>query len=224
MVGKQHQSKTLEPFSPDGGPNWLLVFLLILSFSFTTWALLNIFLSNDTKSQTQTQHWRAPDGKPIPIVQAQKAHYSSIEDLFKSHYQNEQNDLHIDHSLLLTLRKIMALLPKDQDRNSLEDLGRKLAEAFAGGQGKQMSLLLEDYYHYAQNPESTASNTDISTRMRYQEEIFGGQTAQALFGKENAFHQYLFDRRQISSDQNMSADKKREALRELENQFNARKN
>ncbi len=128
------------------------------------------------------------------------------------------------------LRQAIEQFPKELDDRELQRIQFLASKNCSSGSGHALAGLLMQYYHYNQALQSLQQTQidmidELTARQKYQQtealrvQYFGEENAQKLFGRQQAFANYLFERQRIMSDETLTESDKKVRLKRLERRF-----
>jgi lipase chaperone LimK len=104
------------------------------------------------------------------------------------------------------------------------------AKGLPGPAGEQLGLLLKNFYRYQQasmkitglnnkKVRGTQSEQRFQLELLLKEQYLGKETVESLFGQKHHLLNYLFSRRNVNENTDLSSRQKKQRLAELEMQF-----
>lgn len=128
------------------------------------------------------------------------------------------------------LRQAIEQFPKELDDRELQRIQFLAGKNCSSGNGHVLAGLLMQYYHYNQALQSLQQTQielidELTAKQKYEQtealrvQYFGEENAQKLFGRQQAFANYLFERQRIMSDETLTASDKTERLKRLKQRF-----
>ncbi len=140
---------------------------------------------------------------------------------------NEKGELLLNETTADLLKVAVAKLPLNMTDADLQRIEILIAKGLPGKVGQQLSGVLTNYYRYRQAliaDTKKMKNTETKeiifehTAM-LQEYYLEKDIAKKLFGKKNAVTHYLYARRRINQDSNLTQEQKQQQLNVLQDRF-----
>ncbi len=162
---------------------------------------------------------------PISINEFQ-FDYESAEQILLALEQNSQGELILNHYSASVLEAALSSLPDNLSSADLQRVELLIIKGLPGRAGPQLANLVSNYYAYQVALDKTQALSDGDSReLRFeqsvllQEQFFGEDVKQRLFGKRNRLNRYLFARKRINEDRLLDAMQKKKELSILKRQF-----
>lgn len=116
------------------------------------------------------------------------------------------------------------LLPKKLSETDIERLVWLTEKTFTGEEGQQLGQLLVDFYLYRvevqEKKKGRSTNRQIGLEeFALQQAYFGKKNAKLMFARQHALASFLYERRRIQADVQISVKEKNEQLEALTQQF-----
>ncbi|GAB1267680.1 hypothetical protein NBRC116493_09330 [Aurantivibrio infirmus] len=162
--------------------------------------------------------------------------YWQIEPIVQSVKVDATGQIILNDDMAVVLNSIVAMLPSELDRENLSRLSDLIEINIPASPGQEFAALVVNFYRYhvefqkwvaeSESIATTDPNADSdklelqfeqSLKMMYAR--IGENNAEAIFGKQHALKEYLFQRRRINDDPTLSADEKNVGLTALEQKF-----
>jgi hypothetical protein len=152
--------------------------------------------------------------------------FESAEQILLALKQNSEGELILNHYSVSVLEAAVRSLPDNLSGVDLKRVELLIIKGLPGRAGSELASLLSNYYGYRAALENakTLSNSD-SQELKFeqsvllQEQFFGEDLTQRLFGKRNRLNGYLFARKRINEDPLLDAMQKKKELSILKRQF-----
>jgi len=156
--------------------------------------------------------------------------YWPIEMIIKAIKVNAAEQLILDDGMAGILLSIMSSLPGDLNPENLFRLQTLIKKNIPGVAGQEFSDLVLNYYRYhevLQSWNETQNSTELSNTseerfrqsLKIMDEWIGENKRRAIFARQHALSEYLFQRRRINANTSLSQAEKKSILSELEKDF-----
>jgi hypothetical protein len=216
----------------------------VIAFTVALYALWSLHTeSKNIQVKPNKFEWQQPsslvDKFPTLISTAHwKFDYEATEQALLAIQVSNTKNLILNAHTAKILEKAISNLPSKMSKTELERVGLLTAKGLPGKAGQQLATVLTNFYHYQQAIDivkATANTSSITTskqQKQSKETIFkqsverqknylGEDTAEQLFGKQNALNAYLYSRKRINEDTNLSPAQKQAELTTLQARFKA---
>lgn len=210
--------------------------LIVLAMSITLLSFAGFQLeSKNSEQHAATHQWQQPQAVtvnyPVPISQAHwQFDYEGLESVLQKVSVNGQGGLLINGDMAEVLAEAVMKLPDNMTEHELQRVAFLTSRGLPGLAGAQLALILNNFYRYQQVSKPASGQGNIKTSPAQKMQLFQQELAlketylskeivEALFGQKNRLLNYLFSRRKINENPELSQQQKNQRLADLEQQF-----
>jgi hypothetical protein len=202
-----------------------LSFILFTYAIFTLWSTheqLQHYSNPTTPEWDQTLITNFVSGKPISPL-TWELEYELIEEILDESKLNDKRELLIDSQLADILTRATALLPKNLGSDELERAKLLTSKILPNKAGNQLASIFINYYYLQDRSNIKISEENNSPDIDSKFSIFkknivrenyylGVNIANRLFGKKRSITEYLYGRRDISENNQLNSEQKKQQL------------
>ena len=207
----------------------ITLILTVISFS-------SLYVESKRNVADNSEHqWRQPQSVSVkyPLL-ISKHHwpfdYELVELALQEVKLDEEGALLIDADTADVLLRAVAELPVDMDENILQRVMFLTTKGLPGPAGEQLALVLRNFFRYQQASTEISGLDNVTVGEVRSEHLFqqdvalkelymGKEITAGLFGHKHLVRSYLFSRRKVNENSDLTRQQKKQRLAELEGQF-----
>jgi len=210
--------------------------IALITLVLTVMSFSSLYIESKRDVPDNSAHqWRQPQSVSVkyPLLISQHHwpfDYELVELALQEVKLDEEGALLIDADTADVLSRAVAELPVGMNENILQRVIFLTAKGLPGPAGEQLALILKNYYRYQQTSKEisgldTEKVGEVRSEHLFQQDIalkelyMGKEVTKGLFGHKHLVRNYLFSRRKVNENSDLSRQQKKQRLTELEDQF-----
>jgi len=214
----------------------ILTIVSFLALAMTLYALWSLhaesqgFLLSPRKLEWQQPSYISDSFPELISTNHWQFDYEATEQILLNIKKSKIGELILNAHTAKVLEQAVSELPLDMKKDELQRVEFLVSKGFSEKSREQLATLFTNFYHFKQ-ASNIASALSISTQNKpnkelnfqqtvlRQERYLGKDVAKQLFGQKDTLTQYLYTRRYINENSNLSKKEKQQQLAILQNRF-----